>query len=200
MSSAPVPPQRRSRVRLLAVPVASLLREPGSRRRVTTSAVVEDLAVSGSFVPEGAEVVVDVLLESVHDGILVSGTVTASWQGACRRCLEPAQGVLVVEVRELCVEAGDEETTYPLDGDELDLEPIAHDACILALPLAPLCEEGCLGLCPECGVNRNLEQCSCEPPPDPRWGSLTLTGGGTPQVRPARGATRPDEAAGETAD
>ena len=61
----------------------------------------------------------------------------------------------------LVVEGDGTRTTYPLPGDELDLEPLAHDACILELPLAPLCGEDCLGLCPECGVNRNLEPCSC---------------------------------------
>jgi uncharacterized protein len=49
---------------------------------------------------------------------------------------------------------------------------VVRDACILDLPLAPLCRADCAGLCPECGVNRNLEQCSCDAPTDPRWDAL----------------------------
>jgi len=191
---------RRHRGRPFVVAVAGLLREPGSRRQVEVDAPIEDLAVSGSHVPDGALVHVSALLESVHDGILVSGTVSAKWEGACRRCLDEARGELCVPVRELCVEGGDVETTYALLGDELDLEPIAHDACILELPLAPLCNEGCLGLCPECGVNRNLEQCSCDPAPDPRWGPLALLGGGAPQARVASSAAGPEPVPGETTE
>jgi uncharacterized protein len=202
MATGPrAPGAHRQRRRDFVVPVAELLRKPGSRRHVEHAAPIEDLAVSGSRVPAGADIAVDVLLESVHDGILVTGKVTASWEGPCRRCLELARGDLLVEVRELCVDDGDEETTYPLDDDdELDLEPIAHDACILALPLAPLCREGCLGICPECGANRNIERCACSPSPDIRWGALSLVRDEAPQVQTARGAALPDGVAGETAD
>ncbi|HXZ82132.1 MAG TPA: DUF177 domain-containing protein [Acidimicrobiales bacterium] len=147
--------------RTLIAPVAALRRNPGSRLRVAAVVRAHDLAVSGSHIPEGSPVTVDVVLESVHDGVLVSGGIRAMWEGACRRCLETARGDLAVTVRELCVEDADDETTYPLGSDEVDLERIVHDACILELPLAPLCGEGCRGLCPECGSNRNVETCSC---------------------------------------
>jgi uncharacterized protein len=147
--------------RSLVVPVAALRRNPGSRLTIDTVVEAHGLAVSASRVPEGSPVAVEFLLESVHEGVLVSGTVRAAWEGSCRRCLEPASGDLVAEVRELCVEDADDETTYPLGHDEVDLAMIVHDACILDLPLAPLCGEGCRGLCPGCGVNRNVESCSC---------------------------------------
>ena len=97
------------------------------------------------------------------------GHVTRPWTGKCRRCLAPASGPLEVPVRELYTEDGDGEETYPLVGDEMDLEPLVRDAVLLELPLAPLCRPDCLGLCPFCGVNRNEEACSCEAPTDPRW-------------------------------
>ncbi len=124
--------------------------------------------------PPGSDVTVDVLLESVHGGILVTGEVDADWSGQCRRCLEPVSGELAVEVRELFEEGGDYERSYPLRGDQLDLEPMARDAIVLELPLAPLCQEGCKGLCPTCGVNRNRERCECgdTAPRDPRWAGL----------------------------
>ena len=56
--------------------------------------------------------------------------------------------------------------------DEIDLEPLARETVVLELPQAPLCREDCLGLCPDCGVDRNEGTCSCEPPRDPRWSVL----------------------------
>jgi uncharacterized protein len=156
------------------VEIAALRREPGSSRRVEIEAEMEGLATSASSVLAGSTVRIEALLESVSEGILVTGRLTASWEGECRRCLEHAVGPIEVEVRELCVEVpDDEETTYPLDGDLLDLAPIVHDACILELPLAPLCSEGCLGICPECGANRNTERCACQAPTNPRWAALS---------------------------
>jgi uncharacterized protein len=174
--------------RSLVAPIASLRRNPGSRLQIGAVIEAHDLAVSGSHVPEGSPVSVEVTLDAAHDGILVSGTVRATWEGACRRCLEPVTGELSVAVRELCVEDADHETTYPLDGDEVDLAMIVHDACILNLPLAPLCGEGCRGLCPECGVNRNVETCACAGPRGARPQSA-LAGGGA-GADPAGGRRR----------
>ena len=67
-----------------------------------------------------------------------------------------------------------DDLTYAIGSDWLDLEPIVHDACILELPLAPLCRDDCQGLCPVCGANRNSETCSCEAPVDPRWSALAV--------------------------
>ena len=85
-------------------------------------------------------------------------------------------------VRELCSQGADLEVGYSMTADWLDLEPIAHDACILELPLAPLCRADCLGLCPSCGANRNRETCTCTGKADPRWAALS--GLGTAQVAP----------------
>jgi uncharacterized protein len=139
---------------------------------------LDDLEVSGSRVPEGEPVWIDMVLESVSEGILVTGTVKTSYEGECRRCLGYASERLVIPIRELCMEDPTDGETYPLRPDLVDLAPIVHDACILALPLAPLCSEECRGICSACGVNRNLEQCSCEQQRDPRWDALNLLRGG----------------------
>lgn len=146
------------------------------------SGVIGDLVCAGSRVPEGAEVKVDVVLESVVGGVVVTGRVEAPWEGECRRCLAPASGLVSIAVRELyeagalrhgrlpgraepmvgrgalggC--AGDDEAsedTYRMEGDDLDLEVLARDAVLLQLPIAPLCRPDCLGLCPRCGADLN---------------------------------------------
>jgi uncharacterized protein len=161
------------------VNVATLRRQPGASRREQREGPIPELAVTGSEVPEGAFVVVDVLLESVHGGIMATGWVTAPWAGECRRCLAVARGELRSAVRELFEPSGDPEQTYPLRGDQLDLGPLARDAVLLDLPQVPLCIEECLGLCPVCGINRNEASCSCQTESvDPRWAPLDALRGG----------------------
>jgi len=154
------------------VQVAGLRRQPGGRRSAAISAPVDELFVSSARVSDGAEVGFEGELEAVAGGVIVHGRVRAPWEGTCRRCLAAARGELDVEVRELASEDPDPELGYALTPDWLDLEPIVHDACILELPLAPLCVDDCRGLCPDCGANRNVEACSREAPSDPRWAAL----------------------------
>ncbi|MGA2036218.1 MAG: DUF177 domain-containing protein [Acidimicrobiales bacterium] len=157
------------------VHVAKLRRVPGTRWHEVRRGTVEGLACSGSAVPEGAEVEVDVTLESVGRAVSVVGSVSASWVGECRRCLSPASGTVRVQVFEHYTEGGDGSETYPFIGGDVDLEPLVRDAVVLELPQAPLCFTGCRGLCPSCGANRNQESCSCEPVlEDPRWATLEV--------------------------
>jgi len=154
------------------VHVARLRRSGASRSHEQRSGPIAGLEVTGSRVPEGSDVSVDVVLEGVAGGVEVAGTVEAPWVGACRRCLAEAKGTLVVPVRELYTQSGDGNETYELRDDTVDLEVLAHDALLLELPPAPLCRPDCQGLCPMCGVDRNLEKCSCETPPNPRFAAL----------------------------
>jgi len=118
---------------------------------------------------------VDVVLEGVPDGAVARGEVLAPWEGDCRRCLVKVTGVLRSEVLEVFERRPDPEQTYPVRGDELDLEPLARDAVLLELPQVPLCREGCLGLCPECGADLNEGGCGCQAEVgDARWAALDV--------------------------
>jgi uncharacterized protein len=55
----------------------------------------------------------------------------------------------------------------------ISLRDLAAEQVQLAIPMKPLCDENCLGLCPNCGANRNRERCQCEAAvADDRWGAL----------------------------
>ena len=78
-------------------------------------------------------------------------------------------------MRELFEQDSDLEETYPLHGDQIDLEPLARDAVLLELPLTPLCAEDCQGLCSTCGANRNEGDCGHSiTSTDSRWASLDV--------------------------
>jgi DUF177 domain-containing protein len=161
-------------------------------------------------VPEGADLDLDVTLESVSEGVLVTATVTAPVTGECARCLEPVAQAMVVRCRELfsyeqgvSYEQGGgdaDEDGYALHGDLLDLEPVLRDALVPALPLAPLCRDDCPGLCAECGAL--LAQAGPEHGHDraidPRWAGLRQrmtqaepVGSSGPETREESGRGRP---------
>ena len=187
MSSAGDPPAegekapaggRKTASQPFRVNVRSLRATPGTRKELHVAGALSELRVRDAWVPDDKEVRFDGFIESTLGGVTVGGAVTAPYEGVCRRCLEAASGEIRAEVREICrerrrgSEEPDEDEPYPLGVDALDLQPIVHDACILELPLAPLCSESCLGLCPTCGVNRNRTECSCDAPTDARWAAL----------------------------
>ncbi|GAB3907186.1 YceD family protein [Kibdelosporangium lantanae] len=136
-------------------------RRPGSSRAVMRAIPVDvPLGFADVIeVPAGATVDVDVLLESVVEGVLVSGTASAPTKGECARCLDPLSGRVEVELTELFAypnsateETTDEDEIPRLVDDRIDLEPVVRDAVVLALPQVPLCSPDCAGLCSECGA------------------------------------------------
>ena len=158
-------------------------RRPGSQRQVSLSVPAPaDLGIEVLSVPEGAPVELDLRLEAVMEGVLVTGTATADLDGECVRCLEPIHESLEVTFQELFVYddirdadgAEEDDEVSMLDDDLVDLEPLLRDAVVLALPFQPVCQPDCPGLCPECGV-RLLDDPdhAHEAPIDPRWAALT---------------------------
>ena len=158
------------------------LRPTGGRHHVVRTGRLDGLAITSSAVPPDAEVRVDADVEVVNGGVVVTGTVSSTWVGECRRCLRSVCGPLTANVREVYERAprvrddeldDDEAETYPLAGDTVDLVPLARDALLLELPLAPLCREDCEGLCPTCGADRSEQPCACiDQPGHPVWAVL----------------------------
>ncbi|MFL6128986.1 MAG: YceD family protein [Mycobacteriales bacterium] len=168
--------------RPLVLDVRELGRRAGSMRAARrTVPAPEALGVDLARVAPGEPIELDLRLESVVEGVLVSGTVTAAVTGECARCLGPVADRLTVDLQELFAyaDSATEETTEEdevsrLVGDHLDLEPVVRDAVVLALPLSPLCRDGCAGLCPDCGgvLDELPADHSHAAPVDPRWAAL----------------------------
>jgi uncharacterized protein len=137
-----------------------------------------ELRVGLVGVPEGAELELNVRLEAVTEGVLVTASAQAPLTGECARCLEPLAQQVEVGFQELFGYAPsvgpDAADGYSLDGDLLDIEPALRDALVLALPLAPLCRDDCPGLCVDCGAQLATAgpEHSHGPAIDPRWAGL----------------------------
>jgi uncharacterized protein len=156
------------------ISVSNMVRRPGASRTVSAEGVLSDVRGPGAEITADRPIRVDLTLERVSEGIVVRGTVTATWDAACSRCLVPVGGELEVSVGELYERQPLEGETYLLsDDDVIDLEPLIRDALLLELPGVPLCRSECLGLCPTCGVDHNFTSCDCDTTePDPRWAAL----------------------------
>lgn len=146
-------------------------------REVRTSVdAPADLGIAVIGVPPESPIELDLRLESVVEGVLVTGTAAVALQGECVRCLEEVSDELEVDIQELFVYPGSEATedeASRLEGDLIDLEPLIRDGVVLDLPFQPLCREDCQGLCAECGANLNEQpDHSHGEPIDPRWGQL----------------------------
>ncbi|MEU8457857.1 YceD family protein [Streptomyces griseoaurantiacus] len=174
----------------LVIDTHELGRRPGALRRLTrTVDAPKDFGVRGVIgVPEGAPVALDLRMESVMEGVLVTGTAGATAEGECVRCLEPLRQEVEAEFQELFSypdaddrgrasaepgdDAEDDEDRYFVEDDLIGLEPVLRDAVVLALPMQPVCQDDCPGLCSECGVRLADDPDHHHDAVDIRWAAL----------------------------
>ncbi|MEU0527578.1 YceD family protein [Streptomyces niveus] len=166
-------------------------RRPGALKRLTRSAAApKDFGIDGVIgVPEGAPVELRIRLESVMEGVLVTGTARATAEGECVRCLEPVRQDVAADFQEMfsypdaddrgrskqvepADDAEDDEDRLYIEDGLFDLEPVLRDAVVLALPMQPVCRETCAGLCSECGVRLDENPDHHHDAVDIRWASL----------------------------
>ncbi|MGW3162716.1 YceD family protein [Streptomyces sp. NPDC001142] len=168
-------------------------RRPGALQRLTRTVDAPGspaLGIDGVIgVPEGSPVELELRLESVMEGVLVTGTARASAEGECVRCLEPLRQEVAADFQELFSypdaddrgraikpepgdDAEDDEDRLFLEDGLFDLEPVLRDAVVLALPMQPVCRESCAGLCSECGVRLDENPGHHHDAVDIRWAAL----------------------------
>jgi uncharacterized protein len=156
------------------LPVRDIVRHPGEMREHAFTVRLDEQWGEGIVTyAAGSELDLDVRLESVHEGILVSGTADGEYSGVCGRCLIDIAQPVEVEFQELFAYPGQEETDFEVQDDHVDLETLVRDAAVLSLPFQPVCQPDCLGLDPRTGerltVSTGTEQAA---PIDPRWSAL----------------------------
>jgi uncharacterized protein len=146
---------------------------------VTDTSAVEQAFSDASWRLEAVSLQVDPDGADVH----VHGHLQATIPQTCGRCLEsfPAKVNAPVDVTLQprpatgdTVELGVDDLDVDFyENDVLDLDRVVETETTLALPMKPLCRDDCRGLCPACGGNRNVVQCSCaDRAPDPRLAAL----------------------------
>ena len=159
----------------------ALGRRPGTMRSVTrTVRAPEHIGLDLIAIPQDAEIELDLRLEAVSEGVLVTGTVSADVVGECARCLESFDDSIMLSLTELFAypdstteQTTEEDEVYRVVDEHIDLEPAIVDAVGLSLPLQPLCSPDCQGLCSECGVRLAIAGSDHRHEIlDPRWAGL----------------------------
>jgi uncharacterized protein len=162
-------------------------RRAGAMRELALTVTADEpLGSDVIAIPAGAPIELDLRLEAVSEGVLVTGTASATAVGECVRCLREVTEDVSVDLTELFAYPGsrtersqaedpdsDEDPLPVLDGDLLDLEATVTDALVPALPFQPLCAPDCAGLCSVCGVRLDdAEPGHAHEQLDPRWAAL----------------------------
>ncbi|MGV0742053.1 YceD family protein [Mycolicibacterium sp. XJ870] len=170
----------------LVIDVSRLGRRPGSMltHRETVPSPTR-IGLELVAIEAGAPLDLDLRLESVSEGVLVTGTMSAPTAGECARCLTPITGEVEIDLTELFAypDSATDETSESDEiarvgigrrADTVDLEQPIVDAVVLALPFSPLCRPDCAGLCPDCGIPlATAEPGHHHDKIDPRWAKLT---------------------------
>lgn len=159
------------------VDVRELIGHPGVSRHTHVGGTLEGLGTEVATLKTDEPVQGDLLLESVVEGILVTGHLAGTFALRCARCLKEFEQPVRVDVHELfSTHPEPDEDVYPLEVQGwLDPEQMIRDALGLELPFSPLHSPDCLGLCSVCGGDRNLGECPGDhPEADPRWADLEL--------------------------
>ncbi|WP_132993823.1 YceD family protein [Gordonia zhaorongruii] len=140
----------------------------------------ERIGVQFVGIPADGEVRLDLRLESVSEGVLVTGTVSGDIEGQCGRCLGPLDDSVSMFLTELFAypdsdtdKTTDDEDVERIVDEQIDLEQTIIDAVATELPLTPLCTPDCPGLCQVCGVRlADAEPGHGHELIDPRWAKL----------------------------
>jgi uncharacterized protein len=155
-----------------------------------TTGMKQNFHVNAPFLPEdkstGGHVNGVVSLTRTDIGIWVHGTLNSSIATSCSRCLEESLARVSIEINDVYYPKIDVTTgsAIPMPTDTniscvidsqhmLDITDVAWEHTMVGMPMKPLCNPSCFGLCSYCGINLNYENCSCKDNQvDPKWVSL----------------------------
>jgi uncharacterized protein len=182
---APAKPRRLDARSPFVFDVRDLGHRPGSMRKferdVPAAQLLEGLegsSLDGLYSAGGADLLLDLRLESVVEGVLATGRISGTLVGECVRCLDPVEVPVEADFQELFYyDAEDlpaeeaQESMFVVE-ELVGVEPLVHDALVLELPLRPLCDEDCPGLCAECGARMVDDPDHRHETVDPRWDAL----------------------------
>jgi uncharacterized protein len=158
-----------------------LSRQAGVMKRVQETLTSDErMGIDVLAIPAGEPIKLNLRIESVVEGVLVSGTAISRAVGECARCLTAIDRPVGADLRELyaypnsvTAQTIEDDEVLILTDDYIDLESLVRDEIVVQLPLAPLCRPDCPGLCATCGERLDdLEPGHSHEILDPRWAAL----------------------------
>lgn len=132
--------------------------------------------IGGKFL---APVEVEIVIENTGSLFTGRGSLQTVLQLQCSRCLQDVVCPLETEFDVVIMESTESKQLHAdegfvfLNGDEADIGSVVEEVVFMAIPICPLCNKDCRGLCPVCGQDKNTSPCRCqEETIDPRWEKL----------------------------
>lgn len=123
-----------------------------------------------------APIKADVIMENTGETLAGRAKISTKLALSCGRCLEEFTFPLLFELHLMAAERSvyeDNGEMILIEDEQADIMPRIEEEIFSLIPFNPLCSEDCKGLCPFCGINKNLQNCSCEKIDiDPRWQKL----------------------------
>ena len=143
--------------------VSRALRYPGQEFPFQAEIEIEDMEFAGDPIAL-KDVSIQGVVVGAGERVNIRGKVESVLKSRCVRCLEETQMPLTAEVDAVYAkeENPDDPDLYQFEASTIDLTDAVRDALIMEIPMRILCKEDCKGLCPVCGVNRNLVSCTCQ--------------------------------------
>jgi uncharacterized protein len=143
----------------------------GTSTDASTAVELTPIDVSGvTYAPAGTATL-EASLTNTGEGLLLHGTITAPYEVSCSRCLAPFAFTVATDVDTLFIEEGspaerdEDQDILEFAGDQIDIAPVIESAIRVEMPLAPVCDDECAGICPECGTDLNASACTCADQP-----------------------------------
>ncbi len=150
---------------MIKINVAEIMKSLVGSKELAYEVTPEELEISSKDLEVVGPVRFTGTITNAGDVLLLQGKVTATVKRVCGRCLEEFTATSTAEVLEKYYPAGTVATEVDAlvyEGDLVDVAAALRESLVLAEPLQVLCKEDCKGLCPMCGVNRNLHPCTCD--------------------------------------
>ncbi|MCA1840536.1 MAG: DUF177 domain-containing protein [Actinomycetota bacterium] len=160
------------------IDITDLANDPGATKQIEAFEPIRGLRGALGYVDEAEPVKIELNATSIFEGIEVAGKVGGRMHLSCSRCLVEFEVDFEQKVAEVFYHEGHvtrrEEEDYEVNGSTIDLEPMLRDVIVLGIPIRPLHDEGCKGLCTQCGADLNTNDCGHQQGKvDIRWAPLS---------------------------
>ncbi len=147
----------------MVINFSDLLSKKNRKKQISLSFELEPFEFEGEEIRAIEKVSVEGVAISENDVIVINASIKTKLKLNCSRCLDTFIYPIDIDIEERFTNDIDlqQDGTMFVEGDSLDITEIIENCIISTLPIKRLCKDDCKGLCPECGVNKNVENCSC---------------------------------------
>ena len=147
----------------MEIQFSDLISRKERKKDITYKVEAEPFYFEGDYIKPLSKVDVKGEVTSDNDIITIKAHVKVDLELKCSRCLDTFIYPIDIDIEERFtnnIDLQDEGVMF-VDGDTLDITEIIENCIISTLPIKRLCKDDCKGLCSVCGVNKNVENCSC---------------------------------------